>query len=138
MGAATDIALPRVKVAEGFRPYPYHDTTGHLTTGYGFNLDVAIPERLATVICQWQLDEVEYSIGSFAWFQACDPTRQSVLVEMAFNMGEAGLFGFRQMLAACLNKDWQTVHDQMLSSAWATQVGQRAQNLARIMLTGEP
>lgn len=136
MSAITDLTLPRVKIEEGFRPYPYKDTTGHLTVGYGLNLDSPMPERLASVILQWQLDEVEFTLQSFPWWQACDPPRQSVLLDMAFNMGLSGLLGFRMFLAACVAKDWQAAHDEMLKSAWATQVGERAQRLAHTMLTG--
>lgn len=138
MGAVTDIALPRVKTEEGFRPYPYKDTTGHLTVGYGWNLDSAMPERLASVILQWQLDETEFTLEPFAWYKACDPVRQSVLLDMAFNMGLAGLLQFHKFLAAVSEQDWGTAHTEMLQSAWAQEVGARAQNLSRIMLTGEP
>lgn len=136
MSAITDITLPRVKAEEGFRPYPYKDTTSHTTVGYGWNLDSALPERLASVILQWQLDELEFDLQSEDWFRACDPNRQSVLLDMAFNMGVHGLLQFHNFLAACVAKDWQAAHDQMLQSTWANQVGQRAQRLAQIMLTG--
>lgn len=138
MGQAADLALPRVKQEEGFRPYPYHDSRGYLTVGYGHNLDTPMAERLASVILQWHLDECEFDCQNFSWWQACDPVRQSVLLDMAFNMGLAGLLQFRLVLNAVCNKDWQTAHDEMLKSAWASQVGQRAQHLAQIMLTGAP
>lgn len=135
--SVTDLALPRVKQEEGFRPYPYRDSRGFLTVGYGLNLDSPMPERLASVICQWQLDETGFYLESYPWYRACDPVRQSVLLDMAFNMGLEKLLGFQKMLTACASKDWQAAHDQMLESAWAGEVGARAQHLAQIMLTGE-
>lgn len=137
MGEAADLALPRVKLEEGFRPYPYHDSRGFLTVGYGLNLDVPMSERLASVICLWQLDELEFACQQYLWWKACDPVRQAVLLDMAFNMGLEGLSQFHNLLGACVKQDWQTAHDEMLNSAWATQVGTRAQDLARIMLNGQ-
>ena len=137
MGQAADLALPRVKAEEGFRPYPYKDTLGHLTVGYGHNLDSPMAERLASVILQWHLDECEFDCENFSWWKACDPVRQSVLLDMCFNMGLGGLLQFRMFLNAVIEQDWQAAHDEMLKSAWAVQVGQRAQTLAGIMLNGQ-
>jgi lysozyme len=55
---------------------------------------------------------------------------------MAFNLRER-LLGFHDTLAAILNDDWQRAHDEMLDSLWAKQVGERAQRLAKMILTGE-
>ena len=59
------------------------------------------------------------------------------LKNMAFNMGVAGLLEFRQMLAEVQTADWPGAAAEMLSSKWATQVGDRAHRLALQMTTGE-
>ena len=76
------------------------------------------------------------------WWRELDDVRQDVLANMVFNMGwlnAAGTHGlgtFRHFLGALVLKNWQLAHDQMLESAWAHEVGARAQRLATQILTG--
>ncbi len=72
-----------------------------------------------------------------SWWRSMDDLRQDVLANMCFNMGIGKLEGFHNTLAAMKAGDWQAAHDGMLASAWARQVGQRANRLAEQMLTGE-
>ena len=80
---------------------------------------------------------VEEELSGFDWYKILDANRRSVLIDMAYNMGEDDLLHFHNTLLAVSRKDWQAAHDGMLASKWATQVGVRAQRLANIMLTGE-
>jgi lysozyme len=56
---------------------------------------------------------------------------------MAFNMGVEGLLQFHTTLALIQAGHYDQAASAMLLSKWATQVGQRAIELARIMQTGE-
>ena len=62
--------------------------------------------------------------------------RADVLVNMAFNVGVAGLLKFRKTLEAICNDDYDTAAGEMLNSKWASQVKSRAVYLARQMRTG--
>jgi lysozyme len=62
--------------------------------------------------------------------------RQEVLVNMAFNLGEASLSAFKNMLDAIAKADWQRAAAEMRNSKWARQVGSRAERLAKQMETG--
>jgi lysozyme len=71
------------------------------------------------------------------WWREHSDLRQDVLANMTYNMGIGKLEGFHNMLAACQRRDYETAADEMLDSAWANQVGDRADRLASQMRSGE-
>lgn len=120
---------------EGLRLHPYTDTVGKLTIGVGRNLidrgiseDEAMAMLDSDITAVWQ--EVNMAIGCFG---SLDENRQHVLLNMAFNLGVPRLLKFKKFLAACEAHKWDVAADEMLDSAWAKQVGKRAQELAIIM-----
>lgn len=74
----------------------------------------------------------------YSGFDQLDPTRQRVLVDMAFNMGGGGLGQFHQMHQALANGNYSQAADQMQSSAWYSQVIRRSAPLVNEMRTGVP
>ncbi|NQZ10293.1 MAG: lysozyme, partial [Algicola sp.] len=62
--------------------------------------------------------------------------RKQVLLNMAFNLGIYGLLKFRRMLNAMDCADYVEAGQQMLDSRWAEQVGDRAVELAHMMIEG--
>jgi len=122
---------------EGLRMKPYRDTVGKLTVGYGRNLDdVGISRDEAGFMLDNDIDEVEKHLETVDEYNGLDPIRQTVLANMAFNLGFRGLMGFKKMWKAIARKDYTEAARQMLDSRWAHQVGYRAQELAQIMRTG--
>ncbi len=131
-------ASAHIRRYEGLSLLPYKCTTGHLTIGYGHNLEHGISTAAAEFILKEDLARAERTVKEeFPWWWKLDDARQFVLVDMAFNMGLAGLKGFKKMLAAMENGDYQTAAKEMLASKWAGQVKRRAVELAKIMQTGE-
>ena len=125
---------------EGERLHPYVDTVGKLTIGVGRNLtDIGITADESAYLLSGDIDRAVR--GLFAryptWFPNLDPVRQAVLVNMAFNLGLAGLAGFRHTLDCVARGQYGEASDAMLASKWATQVGHRAIELAAQMRTGE-
>jgi lysozyme len=137
MSISLDLALPRVKQSEGYRPMPYRDTVGVETIGYGCALTVGWPEPFAAAVCKLQLEmaESECAANIIGWADL-DFMRQSVLIEMAFNLGYSKLSQFHDLMRAIKNKDWKAAAEAMLDSRWAIQVKGRAVRLARLMETG--
>lgn len=122
--------LQQVKRQEGFRPLPYRCPAGKLTIGYGLNLDAGISERLAEYILEWQLNDFRSGLaGMLPFWKKLSTSRQDVLVNMAFNLGMAGLFEFRRMLEAAGRGNVEGVCAEMRDSKWAKQVGSRADEL---------
>ena len=114
----------------------YKDTMGFTTIGYGANLDAGISEFSAASLLEAQLAEAEADVGNFDWYASVDGVRQSVLVELSFNMGIHKLQGFKLMLAACASQNWTEAANQLQSSAWFGQVGQRGPQLVRLLRDG--
>jgi lysozyme len=138
MSAAVDAAIERAKVSEGFRQYPYRDTEGYLTIGYGCCLDSGWDQNLALEVLRYQMAAAEQQIVNEPWYADLNAARQSVLTEMVFNLGFGNFIQFHRLLDALDRKNYADASNEMLNSKWASQVGARAQKLAQIMATGEP
>lgn len=123
---------------EGLRLRPYTDTTGHLTIGYGRNLtDVGISLEEARMLLRADLAAAEAAVlDAFPWAAHLDQVRQAVLVDMTFNLGIVTLKRFTTTLAHLQFGRWDQAAAAMLDSRWASQVGQRAKNLAAMVRTG--
>lgn len=79
------------------------------------------------------LDYLSHALG--AEWDALDMPRQVALIDMAHNLGY-GLVEFKDFLAAVRAKDWPRAKAAMLDSRWARQTLRRADDDARIILTG--
>lgn len=128
-----------LKRAEGLRLKPYRDPVGELTIGWGRNLaDRGISQDEAAVLLDHDIQRAMSDVlRNFRWASNMDAARQSVLVEMAFNMGITRLLGFVHTLKACEEGRYQDAAIEMMDSKWATQVGARATRLADRMHSGE-
>ena len=130
-------ALERLKTEEGFRSTLYTDTTGHATLGYGFNVSAGISQRVAAALLQAQLEELHETLAGYPWYSQCDPVRQSVLLDVAFNIGVTGLLHFSHMILAIGHRDWPQAKAQLLDSKAARELPSRYAALAQLLLTGE-
>lgn len=129
-----DIILD-LKLDEGLRLKPYRDTVGKLTIGIVRNLDdVGISEAEAEYLLSNDLDRTISDLDKYMlWWQTLDTPRRRVILNMAFNLGVAGLMKFVKTLAAVRAGEHSKAADMMLQSKWARQVGDRAIRLAEMM-----
>lgn len=123
---------------EGLRLKPYTDTANKLTIGVGRNLDdVGITKEEAMLLLNHDLNRVTNQLDSkIPWWRELSHVRQNVLISMAFNLGVSGLMQFRSMLSALQDGDYAAAAQEMLASRWASQVGNRAMELAYLMENG--
>jgi lysozyme len=126
----------------------YSCTSGALTIGYGHNLDAnPVPginaeskltddqaDRLLSIDIQQYAERLD---DRFPWVKDLEPARYAVLLNMAFNMGIAGLAGFRNTLALTKARQYASAAANMLVSKWASQVKGRARELAEQMTVGK-
>ena len=126
----------RIKLSEGLRLLPYTCPTGHLTIGYGHNLERPISQRAAQVILDDDLAAAREDAAKIPEYRDLDPVRRDVLVDMTYNMGLPAVMQFHGMRAALAAQNWQEAGREMLDSLWARQVGKRAQELSAIMVRG--
>lgn len=124
---------------ESYRQFPYADTTGNLTVGIGRNLSsrgISSTEALSLLD-----DDIFYFTSKLAHLVPCfnglDDNRKIVLVDMCFNLGVNGFLGFKRMLEALERNDFNAAADAIMDSKASEQCGERYQQLAFIMRTGE-
>lgn len=128
-----------IKADEGWSPTPYEDTEGVLTIGFGTNI-TRITKEEGEALLDLRLKKV---MGYD--FITLDPEettnlnepRKIVYLSMLYNLGLGSFCGFKKMRQAVRDKDWEKAAEEMLSSKWHRQVGDRALRLADIMKTGE-
>lgn len=134
--AEIEQATGRIKQHEGFRQFPYIDSVGVSTIGYGCALTTGWPEPFAAAVCNLQIQAAELECQGIPGYLEADPARKSVLIEMMFNLGKSRLFGFHYFLRAFKEGDYAHAAAEMLDSKWAIQVKGRAVRLAHIMEKG--
>jgi len=122
---------------EGMRLRAYRDSEGVWTIGIGRNIETrGLTEE--EVYYLFDNDVLTHTIEAqkLPVFDKLDPVRQDVLISMVFNMGLPRLLGFRKFLGALEERDWPGASREMLDSRWSSQVGNRAQELAKMIRTG--
>lgn len=128
---------------EGTRATAYQDSMGWLTIGVGRLIDSRKPgaglrpDEIDYLLRNDINDRVQALQKALPWFGALGQARQGVLINMAFQMGTAGLLAFRQTLGLVRDGKYTEASEQMMKSKWATQTPARAKRLAEQMKTGE-
>ena len=123
---------------EGFMPIPYRCTSGKLSIGYGTNIQDGITQDEALLLMRHRLGKVVSALESRLpfWAKLTDDRRR-VLANMGYQLGIAGLMGFKRMLAALERGDYEAAAREMLDSKWARQDSPgRARRLAERMQRG--
>lgn len=123
---------------EGYSQKPYRCTAGKLTIGYGFNLDDAgLSREESLMILRHRLHGIEDALeAKFPWFNFLIMARRAALIGMAYQMGLAGLYGFKQTLAYVEAGRYTEAAAGMLASKWARQTPARARRAAYMMRYG--
>lgn len=124
---------------EGFRVFPYTDTEGFLTIGFGRNLTTrGISREEAEAMLDRDIADARGDVDeALPWVKQLDEPRQAVFYNLRFNLGMGGLLTFRKMLEAAQRGDWATAAMELLDSKYYQQVGPRATRLARQLESGE-
>jgi lysozyme len=145
---------------EGEKFKAYKDTKGKWTIGIGHNLDDCgtyplnrtVADVLANGVNQaeidelfaWDIERADKDLDrALPWWRALDPVRQRVMLNMCFNMGIGsaklghGLCSFVNTVEHIHRGEYPQAADGMLASAWAKEVGSRAQRLADMMRNGQ-
>jgi lysozyme len=140
--------IVELKRDEGVRYTPYADTKGIPTVGVGHNLQASpLPPRWSYPLSDDLVDELLHGDlqnvygdlnRALPWWTDLNDVRQRVICNMCFNLGMSKLAGFKNTLVAMRQGAYADAAAGMLNSAWAEQVGARAQRLAQMMRTGEP
>lgn len=143
-------AVQRLCLHEGIRLQPYKCPAGYWTIGVGRNLETNPPTaEEKRVIGDWRngitknaafyllrndikriSDECARQIP---FWKNLDDERQYALVDMAFNLGMAGLLKFQKMLSYLGVGNYIQAATECLASKYAKDVGERAVRVAKII-----
>jgi lysozyme len=134
----------QLKGDEGIKPFAYQDSEGFWTIGVGRLVDKRKPgsglrpDEIAYLLNN-DIDDRINALGSALspWFQDLDDARKGVLLNMAFQLGLTGLLKFSETLDLVRRGRYAEASSEMLNSLWAHQTPNRANRLAKQMLTGE-
>lgn len=123
---------------EGLELMPYKCSAGYLTIGAGRNLEsrgITYDEAMYLLENDLTLYHTEL-MKAFPVVDQLDVVRQYTLLNMAFNLGITKLRQFKLMWAAIEENNFEVAAQEMLSSKWSRDVGQRALQLSEQMRTG--
>ena len=117
------------------RFFPYVDTQGRTTIGYGHNLDAkGLSQDMARMLLSIDIaDAIEAVRHNFSCYDQLSRPRQMVLVSMAFNLGRDGLAKFVRFIGAVHLSKYDEAADHLLDSLAAKQAPARYQELAKMM-----
>jgi len=141
----TESLEDRIIRHEGFRSTVYKDSLGFPTVGIGHcltkdqcdNYTNGISYDDAVKLLESDIATVKQNCAKeFPWILGLDDCRQSIIYEMAFQLGVGGVTKFHNMIAAIRSQDWPTAAKEMLDSQWHTQTPNRVEELAELMLNG--
>ena len=128
---------------EGTKATVYKDTLGFDTIGVGRLIDSRKPgaglrpDEIDYLLRNDINDRVQALTKALPWFDRLDEVRRGALINMAFQLGTAGLLEFGYTLGLVRDGKYAEASAQMLKSRWATQTPARAKRLAEQMKTGE-
>ena len=131
INAATTVA----QRYEGFRSTAYVDAHG-LSIGYGTNLTAGISEEEALVLLQFRLIRLNRQLSKLEWFNSLTPFRKVAILDLAYNIGYAGLLQFKDMIWCLKHGYYNGAANRMKRSLWYKQTGRRARYLVQLMRQG--
>jgi len=138
-----------IKREEGFRKSAYYCTEGYPTIGIGWKIGkkgqpledfemITVSESVALSQMAGTITEMTRKIESLMpELAALYEPRRAILLSMAYQMGVSGLFGFRNMIQAIKDQDWERAYTEGLDSRWARQTPERALRHMKTILTGD-
>ena len=138
----------RIKAHEGYRLEPYNCTEGFLTGGWGHK--ILDGEEVPTTKEGWSdlFDKdfnkaltgannlIKQHLENTSWIDLEDHKRnivQGILIEMCFQLGEAGVGKFKKMFKAMSECNFEEASVQMKDSRWRQQTPERCLELSTII-----
>ena len=120
--------LEQICSDEGFESKPYQDTEGVWTFGIGFTF---ITEEESLAVLKIRLGSVLAALNAqLHWFTNLAIEVKNIMLNMAYQIGVAGLMDFTNTMMFIQNRDWVQAADEMLDSKWAKQTPERAKRLS--------
>jgi lysozyme len=125
------------EAAQGPELFPYLDTVGKLTIGYGRNLDDrGITRAEAEQMLHEDMRSAILDASSLPYWHSLSPVRQIVMSDMIYNLGLTKFRKFVRLNRALSIQDYNLAGFEMKDSKWYRQTKRRAKVLVEAMITG--
>ena len=125
------------EAATGPELFPYRDTVGKLTIGYGRNLDDrGITREEAELMLNKDMADAINDASSLPYWEQLSPVRQIVISDMVYNLGLTKFRKFINLNKALLIQDYSLAGHEMKDSRWYRQTERRAKVLVQAMISG--
>lgn len=127
---------------EGKVNMPYKDTKGIWTVGIGTRFPIDDEEM------QWLFEHrlhkfVKAAIKIFPDLWSFGDARAFAIIDMIYNLGVAGFRGFKNMISAIHDRDWERaareaedLDDGAQPDDWYQTVGERGKEIVKMLRTG--
>jgi len=126
-----------IKNCEGLDLHTYIDTNGHVTVGWGRNLENGIRLDEAELMFQNDLKQTISELEQCSWYINQPQGVKNALINMNFNLGITKMLEFKDMIHCLQCYDYTGAAQAALNSAWAKQVHQRATDIAVMIRAGK-
>jgi lysozyme len=135
---ALNVVRGHLQTAESWRRFPYPDTRGKTTIGWGRNLtDDGITVDEGALLFEHDLACAVTAVAvAFPWTATLDDVRLGVVIELEFNIGLAGEEKFTTMLACLEAGHYPAAAAALLNSKLVTEEHTRAEQWAAELSSG--
>lgn len=138
--------IENIKTHEGYRREIYKDSVGKPTVGYGFLVAALSPDELklnggkvepiskevAEKILNLKVAKLQKRVFQcLPWLQSKPQNVQDTLIEMAYQLGLAGLMGFRHTLSCIEAGDYAQAAKNLKASLLYRQTPKRVEDYIR-------
>jgi lysozyme len=130
----------QLRVHEGVRKHVYLCSAGYETIGVGRNIadsGLGLSDDEIDYLLKNDITRCRKELETYSWFSDLDEVRQDALINMCFNLGLSRLANFKNALSSMAVGAYADAAEHFLDSRWASQVGNRAQEVAHMIRTGE-
>lgn len=143
--------IENIKAHEGFRDHIYKDSLGKATIGYGFLVSALSADELALnngktepmgkevadKILNLKLKKLKKRVFQcLPWLESKPQKVQDTLIEMAYQLGLAGLMGFRHTLGCIEAGDYAQAAKNLRESLLYRQTPRRVEDYIRGLRDG--
>lgn len=151
-GGSLDVDIQeQIALHEGQVNYPYKDSRGFWTIGIGhligdgsdealarsgyskYTKDNPMPDEEVSTLFQKDLDKHKKIAESYPFYEGMSDEGKKAILDLTFNMGDFynkkkpdGSYEWRNLREQLNRGDWNAAADNLASSAYARQVGNRA------------
>jgi lysozyme len=145
----TDALTTQIMADEGRRLQVYDDATGqpivagsHVignpTIGYGTLLSApgGITESEAVSMLEARIATARAGAQTLPVYGRMNDARRDVLTQLTFQLGLNGVRGFKRMLAALADSDFDRAGDELIDSKLHEQASERCERMADVLRSG--